>query len=216
MKKILLFCFLLISCAGLAGAADDEPVGQYDSNGDIIKETPKTPPGFKTFWVYDDKSTTANHYAPSGWMGDYSDLKMDYGWTKNPHSGVTCVKISYNCRESQGQGWAGIFWQNPPGNWGEKKGGYNITGAAKLTFWARGEKGNEKIKAFKVGGISGSYADSDVVSYGPVLLKKEWRQYTINLKNKDLSYISGGFCWVATSADNPTGIVFYLDEIKYE
>ncbi len=173
-------------------------------------------PVFKGFLVYEDKTTGGNHYAPSGWMGDYTDLKLDYGYKKKPHQGLTCIRIEYNVRESQRAGWAGMFWQNPSGNWGEKKGGYNLTGAAKLTFWARGEKGNEKIKKFKVGGISGTYPDSCSVDFGPVVLGKKWRKYTINLKNRDLSYINGGFCWVAVAGDNPSGIVFYLDDIKYE
>lgn len=168
------------------------------------------------FPVYTDKVSTTNHFAPSGWMGDYGDIKLNDGYNKNPYSGKTCIRIEYNARETQNKGWAGIYWQNPPNNWGEKKGGFNLSGAIKLTFWARGERGYEKIKLFKIGGISGSYSDSDASSIGPILLKKEWQQYTINLKSKNLSYISGGFCWVATAADNPTGIIFYLDVIKYE
>ena len=216
MKRILFVILLLFGIIGWVWAADNEEP-QYDSNGDVIKPAAApAAPAFKGFLVYEDKSTTGNHYAPSGWMGDYGDLKLDYGYTKEAHGGKTCIKISYDCRGAQNQGWAGMFWQNPPGNWGEKKGGFNLTGATKLTFWARGEKGNEKIKLFKIGGISGTYADTDVASMGPVLLHNEWRQYSIKLKGKDLTYISGGFCWVATAADNPTGITFYLDDIKYE
>ncbi|MDD5756833.1 MAG: hypothetical protein PHR23_06100 [bacterium] len=173
-------------------------------------------PAFRVFLIYEDKTTGGNHYAPSGWMGDYTDLKLDYGYTKKPHAGKSCIRIEYNVRESQRAGWAGMFWQNPSGNWGEKKGGYNLTGATKLTFWARGAKGNEKIKKFKVGGISGTYPDSCSVDFGPVVLRKKWRKYTINLKNRDLSYINGGFCSVAVAGDNPSGIVFYLDDIKFE
>ena len=49
-----------------------------------------------------------------------------------------------------------------------------------------------------------------------MVLTQEWKQYTIDLRGKDLSYMIGGFCW-ATNADvNPEGATFYLDEIKYE
>lgn len=177
---------------------------------------PQRASGFEVFPIYTDKGAKDNHFAPSGWMGDYGDIKLDYGWTKKPYSGKTCVKIVYNCTETQDKGWAGIFWQNPSGNWGEKRGGFKLTGARKLTFWARGARGNEKIRKFQVGGISGINSDSAVASRGPIILRKEWQQYTINLKNKNLSYISGGFCWIATASDNPGGITFFLDEIKFE
>jgi len=36
------------------------------------------------------------------------------------------------------------------------------------------------------------------------------------LTDLDLSYISGGFCWVCGRMDNPSGITFYLDDISYE
>ena len=51
---------------------------------------------------------------------------------------------------------------------------------------------------------------------GPVVLDKEWKQYTIDLKGKDLSYIIGGFAWATNLDVDPDGCVFYLDEIKYE
>jgi hypothetical protein len=69
---------------------------------------------------------------------------------------------------------------------------------------------------FKVGGIMGEYSDSDMASIGPVILTKEWKQYTIDLRGKDMSYIIGGFCWATNIDVNPEGAVFYLDEIRYE
>jgi hypothetical protein len=31
----------------------------------------------EAFYVYLDKGARENHYIPSGWMGDYGDVKMD-------------------------------------------------------------------------------------------------------------------------------------------
>jgi hypothetical protein len=62
----------------------------------------------------------------------------------------------------------------------------------------------------------GEYSDSDSATIGPVILNKEWTQYAIDLKGKDLSYIIGGFCWSTNIDNNPEGVIFYLDEIKYE
>ena len=93
---------------------------------------------------------------------------------------------------------------------------YNLTGATKLVFWAKGEMGGERIEEFRVGGIgtSSMYPDSDSASIGPVILTNEWKKYTIDLRGKDLSFISGGFAWVANVASNPHHCTFYLDDIR--
>ncbi|MCM8824212.1 MAG: hypothetical protein NC822_06025 [Candidatus Omnitrophica bacterium] len=171
------------------------------------------------FYVYADASSLDNHFIPSGWMPATSarDLKLNVNCKENPFSGDSCMKIEY--KNNSGTRWAGIYWQNPANNWGTvPDAGFDLRGATKLTFWARGEKGGEIINEFKMGGISsGEYIDSDSASIGPVKLNKEWTKYEIDLKGRDLSYVIGGFCW-ATNIDvnNPEGIVFYLDEIRYE
>ena len=171
---------------------------------------------FKKFNVYTDKMAKDNHYFPSGWMGDYGDIKVDAGCKEKPHSGATCIKTSYSAEQRQGAGWAGVYWQNPANNWGNQPGGFDLKGAKKLVFWARGDKGGEKIAEFKIGGITGEYADSDTANIADVTLTQEWKEYTIDLTGKDLSYISGGFCWVANAASNPNGFTFYLDDVYYE
>ncbi|MCG8430839.1 MAG: hypothetical protein MJA29_06685 [Candidatus Omnitrophica bacterium] len=170
----------------------------------------------KEFVVYTDKNARENHYIPSGWMGDYGDIKLNDESTDKPQAGKTAMKFTYSAKKSQGQGWAGVYWQNPPNNWGTKKGGIDLTGMTKLTFWARGEKGGEILQKFMVGGIKGTYPDSTSVEIGPIELSDTWKQYTINLAGKDVSYINGGFAWVTTSDLNPEGCVFYLDTLKFE
>jgi hypothetical protein len=123
---------------------------------------------FKPFAVYVENNSKENHFAPSGWMGDYGDLKINLASTEMPRSGNTCIKITYSAKMTQGAGWAGIYWQQPANNWGEKKGGYDLSGATKLTFWARGAAGGEKIAEFKIGGITGEFPDSDSKSVGPI------------------------------------------------
>ena len=112
-------------------------------------------------------------------------------------------------------GWSGIFWQNPANNWGQMKGGYNLTGAKSLKFWARGEKGGELI-TFNCGGMTGGkYYDTALATIGLVQLTTNWKQYGIDLRNEDLSYICGGFSVTFAMAQNPKGAVFYLDNICY-
>ena len=171
------------------------------------------------FYVYADSGSLDNHFIPSGWMPATAakDLRLDTNWKNYPFSGDSCLRIEY--KNKSGTRWAGIFWQQPANNWGTvPNAGLNLQGATKITFWARGDTGGEIVNEFKIGGISsGEYIDSDSASIGPIELSKEWKQYEIDLTGKDLSYIIGGFAW-ATNIDvnDPEGIVFYLDEMRYE
>lgn len=173
---------------------------------------------FNPFIVYQDKGTRENHFVPSGFMPNGNCLKFTDTWQEGCYEGKTCMKIEYDVACSrQDQQWAGIFWLSPANNWGAKKGGFNLDGAQKITFWAKGEKGGERIEEFNIGGITGNYPDSDSAMIGPVILTQEWRQYSIDLRGKDLTYISGGFSWTTNAQVNSDdACIFYLDQIQYE
>ena len=105
---------------------------------------------------------------------------MDLGSTENPHSGTDCIKAQYTATGE----WGGVIWQNPDNNWGDKGGGYNITGASKLTFWARGDNEGERV-SFLVGiiGDDKPFHDTAKAKLDSVQLSKDWKQYTIDLAN---------------------------------
>lgn len=153
-------------------------------------------------------------------MGDGDSLKLSSSYESAPLSngeqGRTALRVTYSGKG--GEGWAGIYWLTPANNWGTTKGaGFNLTGAKRLTFWVRGDKGGERISEVAIGGISsGSYPDSDRVSVGPLKLSTKWEQYAIDLDGKDLRHIIGGFVFVVKRADNISGARFYLDEIVFE
>jgi hypothetical protein len=87
-----------------------------------------------------------------------------------------------------------------------------------VTFWVRGAKGREVVQ-FKAGGNTGASepkpasfsVDSDFVK-----LTKQWQKYGISLKGQDLSNVPSAFTWAARTDDNPNGLIFYLDDIRYE
>ena len=188
------------------------------------------------FYVYKDAGFRGNHYMSTGWMGDWADIKLDVLCKDNPQSGNTCIKVTYTAYEGKRgkkANWAGIYWQDPPQNWGKEYGGYDLGQAKRLTFWARGETGHEVIVEFKVGGIEGGeFRDFDSASIGPIYLTKEWKQYVIELNQKEFnvenysgvrgeniksfSRLIGGFAWVTNLDFNFEGAVFYLDEIRFE
>ena len=197
MKRVLAVLIALLVAAPVMALAQEE-----------------AKPSVKEFMVYVDKNAKENHYIPSGWMGDYGDVKLNDQYAEGPYSGTTCMQFIYSAKKSQGQGWAGVYWQNPANNWGTKKGGFDLTGMTKVTFWAKGAKGGEKIQKFMVGGIKGTYPDSAVIESGPIELTDTWKQYSINLAGKDLSYINGGFGWTITSDLNPEGATFYKKDFE--
>src|SRR5687767_7197318 len=85
-------------------------IGFVAANAMAAKKKPaaKTDSAVKNvFYVYSDKGARVNHYIPSGWMGDYGDLKIEDGNTTDPADGKTAVKITYNGKASQGANWAG-------------------------------------------------------------------------------------------------------------
>ncbi len=144
-------------------------------------------------------------------MGNVKGLKMEDGCTNHPHCGKTCLRLEY----SEPDVWAGVVWQDRVNDWGDLPGGWNLTGAKKLKFWARGEKGDE-IVSFKYGilGAEKKYADSSGGEISDVKLTKEWHEYAIELDDKDLSRIKTGFVCAVTGQGEP--VVFFLDDICYE
>jgi hypothetical protein len=157
----------------------------------------------KEFNVYTNNGSPTNHYIPSGWWGDWGDITFHDDDRSDPHLGIACgdtsVKLIYSAEGSQGNGWVGICWQ---------EGGYNLTGADNLTFWARGESGGEVVE-FTAGDAG--------ASTGTITLTNIWQRYIIDdLAGRNLSNVVCGFYWGASEANNPDGCTIYLDDIRYE
>jgi hypothetical protein len=194
----------------------------------------------KSFDVYTDVGAAGNHFAARGKMtsvGNKSAVAMDECSTDRPFSGATCIKCTF---KAQGNNWGGFYFMNgvlrgsdvePCPNWGdEPDAGFNLTGATKVTFYAKGAHGGEKVEYY-VGGIGWSvdpagnsiapekpYPDSfPKVSTGYVTLTKKWKQYHIDLRGKNLSYVLSGFGWVTNAKrNNSRDITFYLDDVRWD
>ena len=190
-----------------------------------------------SFDVYSDTDAAGNHFSCRGRMSSYGDenqiLDMEETVVDNPHSGITCIKAMF---KANGDNWGGWYFMNgvlqgsqttPVPNWGSvPNAGIDLSGAQRLTFWARGMTGGECVEFFCLGvgrdaatGIAQQpYPDSSPkASTGYITLSKNWTQYTINLTGRNLSYVLGGFGWV-TSADRNgrDDITFYIDDIRFD
>src|SRR5258708_22421686 len=76
------------------------------------------------FYIYKEFHSRDNHFAPSGWMGDYGDIRLDDHYRPAGYKEAkTVIKISYLGQGKQNNGWAGNYWQKPPYHFGPKPGG---------------------------------------------------------------------------------------------
>lgn len=175
------------------------------------------------FYVYSDKNSPLNHFIPSGWMGDHNDMKFNDQATDEVATGATSIKIIYTAKASQGNRWAGIYWQSAQNNWGNRDSGYDLSNFNKLVFQAKGATGGEVITEINVGGIMTNpvtgepveFPDSLEAKTGPIRLTNEWQEYSVNLAEKDLSYINGGLAIIFNVDHAGDEQTIYLDDIRY-
>jgi hypothetical protein len=148
-------------------------------------------------------------------MGAHKALKFNQDIKPGADGSDTAILIQYDVHKDSETAWSGIYWQIPCGNWGSKRGGVDLTGYTKLTFYAKGEG---RIDTFKVGGISGMEYEGDTVdkSIGNIELTQEWKEYEIDLTGEDLSTIIGPFAFSISADANENNVFLYLDEIYFE
>jgi hypothetical protein len=200
-------------CARNNGRDGTETPGSCKSSEFTIEKEPEPiipPPEAKVVSLYE-------RFVPSNYNGDIGDISLNSFSKVTSLSGLECIEIKYSAAKSNDAGWANIYWVYPVNNRGGEPGLQDVlTGAKKLTFWARGMNGGE-VAEFKIGGITGKYSDSvrPAISTGVITLSKDWTLYTIDLTGKDLSQVIGGFCWVTNTMSNPSGCTIYLDDIRY-
>ena len=149
-------------------------------------------------------------WAPSGWMGSTGSLTIDGEHRDNPQSGDACLRMRY---EGEGE-WVAVAWQNPPNNWGEQEGGFDLGGARHLELWARGEYGGEKIEiGVGILGADALHPDSGISRRESFVLSDDWKRYRLSLRKLDLSSIKTGL--VLTLYGRATPVTVYLDRIRF-
>ena len=177
------------------------------------------------FYVFHDYGAKENHFSPSGWMGDWHALEFNDCARVGADWVNRSIEIKYRPDSSQPNGWAGIYWLEPPKNWADKSGGgFKLTEYAGLRFRARGEQSGEEVKFFAGGLSKGAYPSSikaPVMVQGSecegfVTLTTKWQEFCIDVSKENLSNVIDGFGFVVERARNPDGLKFYLDDIAYD
>lgn len=185
----------------------------------------------ETIYVYNDsKDETLTPYSPSGWMGDNIKRIIDNGemiFKDNErnvvYDGTASAKITYSPSGSEKGRWAGIYWfpvDKVKDNWENVVFGVDLRGMSKLTWFAKGSKGGEKVKFFAGGVKNIPCLDSlPKISVDPeaVTLTTDWQQFEIDLSpfSKYMNFVVGGFGFSIEKDDNPNGATFYVDEVKF-
>ena len=187
---------------GHGGAATANVAVRVDAPG------PGTPASLPLVVQRDDRR--GSPFSPTAWMGNKSAVALDTGCRDDPHAGEHCVKVVYSAPD----GWAAVAWRNPADSWGDVLGGLDLTGAGRLTVWARGDRGGERVK-LGLGGVGEGkpYADTGE-AVAEFTLTDEWKEYTIDLTAADLARIQTGLKWVVAGQGRP--VTFYLDEPTIE
>ncbi|NCC51985.1 MAG: hypothetical protein EOM20_12325 [Spartobacteria bacterium] len=189
------------------------------------------------FHIYDDYCSPGNHFPERARVGatgqEHNIPPMNEACMSQPHSGNHCIECTFVAEKGNWGGWFfmnGAFldeWDAPRPNWGtENAPGYYLEGATKLTFWARGAQGGEKVRFSCLGlgwkshapSPSAPFSDSaNRKSTGYITLQKEWTRYTIDVSGLDLNNVLLGFAWETKSTINRhKDICFYLDDISFD
>lgn len=159
--------------------------------------------------LYDETGENRT-YIPSGFMGDTEGISLDDACRDNPRVGTTCLKNTF----ARKTGWGGVVWQHPENDWGEKPGGLDLSDATKLTFWARGSEGGERVNVgFGVLGREKTYFDTGKIET-EINLTQEWKKFSLDVSKADLTRIKTGFFWSVASKGKP--LTFYLDAVQFE
>jgi hypothetical protein len=207
-----------------------QPSGSVSRTAGTPMATP-TGSGGDDFYVYSNFADPQNHFAPGGWMGDLSAIKMNTCWTDGQTWPKSVIQATYTPSTSDLNGWAGVYWLEPDRNWGTVPNvGYDLTGYQQLVFRARAEAAGTQIKFF-VGGVSENekgtplpypssikapiFAREADPSDGFIDLSQDWQEYHVDLSAADMHYVIDGFGWSAERARTPDGAVFYLDDIHF-
>jgi len=172
----------------------------------LVKGEPRAPMPFPVY----EEGFEGMPWVPSGWMGGVDKLTLDGDWQGERYEGDSAIRLRY-----EGPfGWAAVAWQDPPNNWGDLGGGFDLTGAGALELYARGKYGGEKV-SFGVGLLEKDRAhpDSAIAKVEGIVLTREWRLYRVPLEGLDLSSIKTGFVVAVTGRSS--AVTIYLDRIRY-
>jgi hypothetical protein len=145
---------------------------------------------------------------------------------------ITCIRIEFKNLVEPPK-WAGVTFPVESDFFGEEpevssSSVLDLRRARKLIFYARGERGGERIQVKAIFAGDKPYGDkisNDNSAPAPlplitdwITLEREWKRYELQIDNPDQLYrVITPFAVITSLPYNPGGsITVYLDEIYYE
>ena len=218
IASLLCACLFAIGCHGTSetprydttgsgGSGGGGAAGPGGSTGGTTTKT-VTPGGPAPIpFAVDD------YFAPSGFMGDGESPGGLVDSPACPERAGDELGACHQLTWKPGAaGWSGVYWQYPDGNWGALDGYEVEPGATRISLWAWGAKGGEKVSFFA--GIQ--EADGFHVELTDVVLTTEPTQYFVKLGASMYSKVVGGFGWSSGTSDGSTPVVFHIDDIQWQ
>ncbi len=156
-------------------------------------------------WTGDDDASASPlpvepTFGPSGFMGDGSNGFVSAGACASGAS--SCRHFEWNPNADGGsgatQGWAGVFWQSAPGNWGgpsDPAGAAVAAGYREIRFRARSTHAGGEIVSFLAG--MGANTHDGWQSKLDVQLSTTATTYALGVGGAYGAHVVGGFGWVA-------------------
>jgi hypothetical protein len=158
----------------------------------------------------------SDFYSPDGFFGD-GETRGQVDLVKScpsraPGAQGDCYTITYRPGVKR---FAGIFWQHPHNNWGDRAGHKVGPGAMKVTLQARGKAG----QLISVGGgqkDSQPFHDDFQLEEVSVGLTDSWTPQQIPFRGMTYaSGVIGAFLVTVKAGDDDAAITFYLDDIRW-
>ena len=228
---ILLFSVFLV-CGAVQGQGCDVDAAKdlaVEGLRDLFDE------GNGVVYVYRDFSSSLNHFTQKAKMFGIvaaSVKDMNENWKEDVKSGTSAIRCEMYVNEDDWGGWLFLNGYLPEGesvphlsDGQSPNQGLDLSGAAELRFYAKGQYGGEKVEFFTAGfGYSGDNSETTVPfpdstgkhSLGVVTLTNDWKEYIIDLRGADTHSIASGFGFALSSLYSRLGNnVFYLDEIRF-
>jgi hypothetical protein len=160
----------------------------------------------------------SDYYSPDGFFGD-GETRGTVDLVKScpsrpPGALGDCYTITYKPSVKR---FAGIFWQHPHNNWGDRPGHRVAPGATRVTLQARGPAG----QLINVGGgqkDSRPMHDDFQLEEVSIGLTDAWTPVEIPFRGMTYqgeSGVIGAFLVSLKASDDDRTVVFYLDDIRW-
>jgi hypothetical protein len=158
----------------------------------------------------------SDYFSPDGFFGD-GELRGQLDLVKScpsraPGAQGDCYTITYRPGVKR---FAGVFWQHPHNNWGDRAGHRVAPGATRVTLQARGPAG-QLISVGAGQRDSQPMHDDFQLEEVSVSLGEAWARTEIPFRGMTYSGVIGAFLVSIKAGDKDDPVTFYLDDLRWQ